>query len=64
MKKKEIYEVLDKELEWCEDERNRTMMEDWHNGFIAGLKQAKRLIKSIMKVVDKKKKLLTNMEKV
>jgi len=46
MKKTEIYKILDNEIKWCEDDNNRTMPEDWHNGFICGLKQAKKLIKA------------------
>lgn len=45
MKKTELYKLMDKEITWCEDESNRTMPQDWQKGFIAGLKQAKRLIK-------------------
>lgn len=44
MNKKEIYRIIDAEVEWCKN--NRSMPEDWHAGFINGLKQAKRLIKS------------------
>lgn len=45
MKKKEVYEILDQEIKWCSDEKNRTMPEGWQWGFIEGLKQAKRLVK-------------------
>jgi hypothetical protein len=46
MKKTQLYALLDAEIKWCLDDKNRTMPEDWHKGFIEGLKQAKRLIKS------------------
>ena len=49
MKKKDIYKLLDLEILWCLDDKNRTMTmpEDWYKGFVEGLRQAKRLIKKL-----------------
>lgn len=49
MKKKEIIEVLEHEIKWCET-HPENMPEDWRKGFINGLKQAKRLVKAIITV--------------
>lgn len=51
MKKEEMYEILNKEIDWCKKPENRTMPEEWSDGFIEGLKQAKRLIKLARKII-------------
>lgn len=45
MKKTEIYKAIDAEIAWCEEAKNRTMPEDYIEGFVKGLKQAKRIVK-------------------
>lgn len=44
MTKKEIIELIKKDIEWHET-AERTMPDDWCDGFINGLKQAIRLIR-------------------
>jgi len=46
MTKKEIYDLLNAEIEWCRnDQENENMQEDFRLGFIEGLTQAKRLVR-------------------
>lgn len=45
MKKIEIYALLDQEIAWHSDEKNRTVSWEFARGFVAGLKQAKLLIR-------------------
>lgn len=45
--KKELYSILDSEIDWCKKKENQTMPEEWTRGFIDGLKQAKTLVKII-----------------
>lgn len=45
MKKIELYQLLNKEIAWC-TKNPQNMPEDWRDGFIDGLKQAKRLIRN------------------
>lgn len=44
--KKEIIELLKKEIEWCE-KHPKVNEEEWRIGFIEGLKQAIRLIRKV-----------------
>lgn len=47
MHKKDIISILDAEIAWCvNDKDHRIMPDDWHEGFIQGLRQAKHLIKA------------------
>ena len=51
MKKEELYKLINAEIKWHEDDKNRTMPEDWCLGFISGLKQAKLLIRKYRKTL-------------
>lgn len=46
MTKKQITELIKKEIDWCRKNPDKTnMSEDWRKGFIQGLKQAITLVK-------------------
>lgn len=49
MTKKEIIEVLKQEIEWHK-KAERTMPDDWCDGFIDGIKHAIKIIKKIPKL--------------
>ena len=45
MKKKDALEIIRQEIEWCKNNPHTTL-EEYREGFIAGLKQALKLIKN------------------
>ena len=45
MKKKDALEIIRQEIEWCKN-NSHNMPEEYREGFIAGLKQALKLIKN------------------
>lgn len=49
MTKKEIIQLFIAEIEWHK-EHPQNMPEDWRQGFIDGMKHAKKLIKNYLKI--------------
>ena len=45
MKKNDVYKLIDMEITWCKVPSNRTMPEEYMQGFVDGMKQVKLLVK-------------------
>ncbi len=49
MTKKEVKELLDSEIAWCRFNPRGDLADDYQRGFIAGLEQAKRIVRNAAK---------------
>lgn len=55
MRVKDACAVLDVEIEWCKQHRAEMLSDEYREGFIGGLEQAKLLIGSMMKAIHSDK---------